>query len=197
MPSERASLPSVECHPVTLERWPDLEALFGPRGACGGCWCMWWLLKRSQFVRQKGEENRRALRHIVDAGGVPGLLAYTDGQPIGWCAVAPRESYAVLERSRILKRIDDAPVWSVVCFFVSKAFRGKGLTTALLRAAIEYAARHGARIVEGYPVEPKKARMPDVFAYTGLASAYRRVGFVEVARRSETRPLMRYFVEDR
>ena len=103
----------------------------------------------------------------------------------------------MLDRSRILKRIDDAPVWSVVCFFVSKAFRGKGLTTALLRAAIEYAARHGARIVEGYPVEPKKARMPDVFAYTGLASAYRQAGFVEVARRSETRPLMRYFVEDR
>jgi GNAT superfamily N-acetyltransferase len=197
MPSERVSLPSLECHPVTLERWPDLEALFGPRGACGGCWCMWWLLKRSQFVRQKGEDNRRALRHIVEAGGVPGLLAYTAGQPIGWCAVAPRESYAVLERSRTLKRIDDAPVWSVVCFFVSRAFRGKGLTTALLRAAVEYAARHGARIIEGYPVEPKKARMPDVFAYTGLASAYRQAGFVEVARRSETRPIMRCWVEDR
>jgi GNAT superfamily N-acetyltransferase len=196
MPSERASLPSVECHPVTPERWPDLEVLFGPRGACGGCWCMWWRLKRSQFVRQKGEENRNALRHIVVAGGAPGLLAYADGQPLGWCAVAPRESYAVLERSRILKRIDDAPVWSVVCFFVSKPHRGKGLTTTLLRAAVEYATTHGARIVEGYPVEPKKARMPDVFAYTGLASAYRKVGFVEVARRSETRPMMRYFVGD-
>jgi len=158
---------------------------------------MWWRLKRSQFVKQKGEENRRALRHIIEAGEIPGLLAYVDGQPIGWCAVAPRESYAVLERSRILKRIDDAPVWSVVCFLVSKAFRGKGLTTALLRAAVEYATRHGARIVEGYPVEPKKARMPDVFAYTGLASAYRKAGFVEVARRSETRPIMRYFVGDR
>jgi GNAT superfamily N-acetyltransferase len=158
---------------------------------------MWWRLKRSQFVWQKGEENRHALKHMIEAGGVPGLLAYADAQPIGWCAVAPRESYAVLERSRILKRIDDAPVWSVVCFFVSKGFRAKGLTTVLLRAAIEYAMGHGARIVEGYPVDPKKARMPDVFAYTGLASAYRKAGFVEVARRSETRPIMRYVVEDR
>jgi GNAT superfamily N-acetyltransferase len=197
MPSERASLPTVQCHPVTLQRWRDVEALFGPRGACGGCWCMWWRLKRSQFVKQKGEENRRALRQIIEAGEVPGLLAYADGRPIGWCAVAPRQSYAVLERSRILKRVDDAPVWSVVCFFVSKTFRGKGLTTALLRAAVEYATQHGAGIVEGYPVEPKKTRMPDVFAYTGLASAYRKAGFVEVARRSETRPIMRFFVGDR
>jgi GNAT superfamily N-acetyltransferase len=158
---------------------------------------MWWRLKRPQFVRQKGEENRNALKQMIEAGGVPGLLAYVDGQPIGWCAVAPRESYGVLERSRLLKRIDEAPVWSVVCFFVSKGFRGKGLTVELLRAAVDYATRHGAQIVEGYPVDPKKARMPDVFAYTGLAAAYRKAGFVEVARRSETRPIMRYVVGDR
>jgi GNAT superfamily N-acetyltransferase len=197
MPSAPRALPNIVCHPVDADRWPDLEALFGPRGACGGCWCMWWRLKRPQFVRQKGEENRNALKQMIEAGGVPGLLAYVDGQPIGWCAVAPRESYGVLERSRLLKRIDEAPVWSVVCFFVSKGFRGKGLTVELLRAAVDYATRHGAQIVEGYPVDPKKARMPDVFAYTGLAAAYRKAGFVEVARRSETRPIMRYVVGDR
>ena len=155
---------------------------------------MWWRLKRSQFERQKGEGNKSALRKIVNSGEIPGLLAYGNGQPIAWCSVAPRETYPVLERSRTLKRIDDQPVWSVVCFFVAKPFRRKGVTVKLLRAAVEYAKEHGARIIEGYPVEPKKTSMPDAFAFTGLASAFRKEGFVEVLRRSETRPIMRYFI---
>lgn len=194
MSSKTASLPALEFHPLTPERWKDLEALFGEQGACGGCWCMWWRLKRSQFEKQKGEGNKRALKKIVDSGEIPGLLAYTNGQPIAWCSVAPRESYSVLERSRTLKRIDDQPVWSVVCFFVAKPFRRKGVTVKLLRAAIEYAKEKGARIVEGYPVEPKKTKMSDTFAFTGLASAFHKAGFVEVLRRSETRPIMRYFI---
>jgi GNAT superfamily N-acetyltransferase len=194
MPSAPLAPQQVEFHPVSADRWRDLEALFGPRGACAGCWCMWWRLARSQFNAQKGEGNKHALNGLIEAGEIPGLLAYTDGQPVGWCAVAPRERYPVLERSRILKRVDDEPVWSVVCFFVRKSFRGKGLTTALLKAAVAYAARQGARIVEGYPVESKTSRMPDVFAYTGLASAFRQAGFAEVLRRSETRPIMRYFI---
>jgi len=196
MPSERASMPALEFHPLTLERWKDLEALFGKQGACGGCWCMWWRLKRSQFEKQKGEENKRALKKIVDSGEIPGLLAYANNQPIAWCSVAPRETYPVLERSRTLKRIDDQPVWSVVCFFVAKPFRRRGVTVKLLRAAVEYVKEQGARIVEGYPVEPKKTRMPDAFAYTGLVSTFRKAGFVEVLRRSETRPIMRYLIEE-
>lgn len=155
---------------------------------------MWWRLKRSEFEKKKGEGNKRALKRIVDSGEVPGLLAYANGQPIAWCSIAPRETYPVLERSRTLKRIDDQPVWSVVCFFVAKSFRRKGVTVRLLRAAVEYAKMQGARIVEGYPVESKKPRMPDVFAYTGLVSAFRKTGFAEVLRRSETRPIMRYFI---
>jgi len=192
--SKTASLPALEFHPLTPERWKDLEALFGERGACGGCWCMWWRLKRSQFEKQKGEGNRRALKKIVDSGEVPGLLAYAGGQPVAWCSVAPRETYSVLERSQTLKRIDDQPVWSVVCFFVAKPFRGKGVTVKLLRATVEYVKEQGARIIEGYPVEPKKTRMPDAFAYTGLVSTFRKAGFIEVLRRSETRPIMRYFI---
>lgn len=155
---------------------------------------MWWRLSRSQFNKQKGEGNRKGLKKIVDSGEVPGLLAYAEGEPIGWCAVAPRERFLALERSRILKRVDEEPVWSVVCFFVAKPFRQKGVTVKLLKAAVEYAQKHGAKIVEGYPIEPKKTKMPDVFAYTGLASAFRQAGFVEVLRRSETRPIMRYFI---
>ncbi len=181
-------------HPLTPARWRDLEALFGERGACGGCWCMWWRLKRSEYEKQKGEKNRQAFRKIVNSGQPPGLLAYQDGQAVAWCAVAPRETYPVLERSRVLKRVDDQPVWSVVCLFVARPHRRKGVTVELLKAAVEYARKQGAKIVEGYPVEPKSSKMPDTFVWTGLASAYSKAGFVEVARRSETRPIMRCFV---
>jgi len=194
MPTKSAFPPALELHPLTAERWKDLESLFGERGACGGCWCMWWRLKRSEFEKQKGEKNKKALKRIVDSGEIPGIIVYANGRPIAWCSVAPRESYPVLERSRTLKRVDEKPVWSVVCFFVAKPFRRKGVTVKLLRAAVEYAKKHGAKIVEGYPVEPRKTGMPDVFAWTGLVSAFRKAGFVEVLRRSETRPIMRYFV---
>jgi GNAT superfamily N-acetyltransferase len=188
------AMPEVKCHRLTADRWEDLEKLFGPRGATGGCWCMYWRLPRTQFAMHKGEGTKQAFRHLVERGDIVGLLAYAQGQPVGWCAIAPRESYPVLERSRILKRVDAMPVWSVVCFFVSKGFRGKGLTPVLLRAAVDYAVQHGAQIIEGYPVDPKTRRIPAAFAWTGLASVFRQAGFVEVLRRSETRPIMRYEV---
>ena len=186
----------LEFHPLTPERWKDLETLFGERGACGGCWCMWWRLKRSQFEKQKGQENKKSLKKIVDSGEIPGILAYTNGQPIAWCSVAQRRTYPVLERSRILKRIDDETVWSVVCFFVAKSFRRKRVTVKLLRAAIKYVSEQGGKIVEGYPMEPRKSQMPNAFAWTGLVSAFRKTGFVEVLRRSPTRPIMRYTLGD-
>ncbi|MFQ5662417.1 MAG: GNAT family N-acetyltransferase [Terriglobia bacterium] len=156
---------------------------------------MWWRVKRSQFEKQKGRENKRALKRIVKSGEVPGLLAYAGGEPIGWCALAPRECYPVLDRSRTLKRVDAKPVWSLVCFFVAKPFRRRGVTVKLLRAAVSYARKRGARVLEGYPVEPRrKSGVPDAFAWTGLAAAFRRAGFREVLRRSETRPIMRYFI---
>ena len=181
----------LEVHPLTADRWPDLERLFGPRGACGGCWCMWFRLKRSQFIEQKGPGNKRAFKKIVSSGEVPGLLAYVEGEPIGWCAVAPREAFPVLDRSRVLKRIDDRQVWSVVCFFVAKGFRRRGVTTELLNAAAVHARDNGATILEGYPVIARRGVMPDAFAYTGLPSAFLKAGFMEVVRRSPTRPIMR------
>ena len=108
--------------------------------------------------------------------------------------MAPRQAFPALERSRILKRVDDQPVWSVVCFFIAKTYRRQGLTVSLLRAAVKYARQQGARIVEGYPEDPKKANIPPPFAFTGLASAFLQAGFVEVLRRSETRPIMRYYI---
>ncbi|UCD39278.1 MAG: GNAT family N-acetyltransferase [Fidelibacterota bacterium] len=152
---------------------------------------MWWRLKRSEFEQQKGESNRRAFKAIVNSGVVPGILAYHDDQPIGWCAVQPREAYPALERSRILKPVDDQPVWSITCFFVARPYRRMGVTSRLIRAAVAFAREQGATIIEGYPKEQKKDKEADVFAWTGYVSAFKQVGFMEVARRSETRPVMR------
>jgi GNAT superfamily N-acetyltransferase len=184
-------------NPLTPERWQALEALFGERGACGGCWCMWWRLKRADFNQQKGAGNRRAFKDIVFSGQSPGILAYAGAQPVGWCALAPREAYPALERSRILKRVDDQPVWSVTCFFVAKPYRRRGLTVLLLDAAVGYARSQGAAILEGYPEEPGEGNQPAPFVFTGLASAFKKAGFVEVLRRSAKRPIMRYYLRDK
>ncbi len=181
-------------NPLTSKRWPDFEKLFGKNGACGGCWCMWFRLTRAEFEKQKGAGNKRAMKRIVNSGEVPGILAYVRDEPVGWCSVAPRETFSLLQRSRILKPIDDQPVWSIVCFFVAKPFRRKGVTVKLLEAAIDYVRKQSGKIVEGYAVEPKKDSVPDIFVYQGLAAAYRKAGFVEVLRRSPTRPIMRYFI---
>jgi len=194
MRAEYETLPELEFYPLTKDRWADFEKLFGERGACGGCWCMYWKLERSEFERQKGAGNRKAMKTIVNSGEVPGILAFAEAKPIAWCAVAPRDSYPALNRSRILKKIDDIPVWSIVCFFVDKQYRNRGVSIQLLRAAIAHVKNRGGEVLEGYPIEPKKDRMPAVFAYTGLASAFKQAGFVECARRSETRPIMRFYI---
>jgi len=155
---------------------------------------MWWRLRRSEFAKQTGKKNKSMMKKIVDSDEVPGLLAYVDGEPAGWCSVATRETFPVLDRSWTLKRIDDRPVWSVVCFYVAKPFRSKGLMTSLLKAAVEYAKRHGAGIVEGYPVDLKGRRISGSEGFTGVTSVFRKAGFVEAIRRSKNRPIMRYYV---
>lgn len=162
---------------------------------------MYWRLKRSEFTEKTGKGNRLAMQALIQSGEVPGLLAYIQPdneneppQAVGWVSIGPRQSFPVLERSRILKPVDDQPVWSIVCFFVARPYRRKGLMVPLINAAVEYARQQGAHIVEAYPVEPKQERTSDVFVYTGLASAFQKAGFVEAARRSETRPIMRKII---
>jgi GNAT superfamily N-acetyltransferase len=181
----------TEFYPVTADRWNDLETLFGKNGACAGCWCMWWRIGRAQWNQQKGERNRKALKKLVQSDKIPGILAYVDGNPAAWVSLAPREDFPVLENTRLFQRIDDEPVWSIVCFFTRRPYRRSGMTGKLLQAAIRYARAKGARVLEAYPVEPKKDTVPDLFAYTGFSSVFRKAGFVEVIRRSETRPMMR------
>ncbi len=188
-------LARVTFRAATASRWADIERLFGERGACGGCWCMVWRLPRKQWEAGKGAGNRRAFKRIVAAGRKPGVIAYLGREPIGWCAIAPRDDYPALARSRVLKKVDDMSVWSVSCLFVAKPYRHRGLSVALLDAAVDLAAKRGAEAVEGYPVEPAMQPMPDPFVWTGLPSAFRQAGFVEVSRRSKTRPIMRKIPE--
>ncbi len=178
-------------HAATPERWGDVERLFGERGACAGCWCMLWRRSRKDWTEGKGAGNRRALRRLIQDGKEPGILAYADGEAIGWCAVAPREDYPALGRSRVLQPVDDRPVWSVSCLFVARPYRRKGVSARLLTAAADHAARCGATIVEGYPTAPATDRAPDAFLWTGIPAAFERAGFREVARRSPTRPILR------
>lgn len=178
-------------HPLTPKRWPDFETLFGDHGAYGGCWCMWWRSTRREFEERKGEGNRRALKAIVDAGKVPGILAYLGKEPVGWCSVAPREEFSSLERSPVLKRLDDQPVWSIVCFFVAKGYRGQGVAEALIGGALDYVKNRGGSIAEAYPTPPKKTPLAPVSSFMGLPAMFARAGFVECARPSRSKWIMR------
>lgn len=176
--------------PLTPARWFELETLFGPSGACAGCWCMFWRLTGAEFAKASGAPNRRAFRSLVRRGRVPGFLGYWRGEAVAWCSVAPRSEFPRLDRSPILKPVDDRPVWSIVCLFIDRRHRKRGLSARMLATAARYARREGAQLLEGYPVEARR-RTADAFVYTGLASSFLAAGFHEVARRAPTRPIMR------
>ncbi len=179
-------------HPATAERWPDIETLFGPRGATGGCWCMWWRKARSAFDRDKGDVNRAEFADLVTEGPPPGLIGYRGGEPVAWVALAPRSAYPVAARSRIARvPSPDATMWLISCLFVHRDHRRQGLSTEMVRQAVAFAAANGARIVDAVPVE-NSAAQPDVFVFTGLPSTFLAAGFVEIARPGPHRPLMRY-----
>jgi GNAT superfamily N-acetyltransferase len=152
---------------------------------------MSWRLPKAEFERGKGLLNKAALKRIVSEGPPPGILAWSGSEPIGWCAVAPRESYVRLAKSRVLRPVDDRPVWSISCLFVRKEFRRRGISAKLLRAATELAGAHGANIVEGYPVAPYAANAPAAFLWTGTIASFEAAGFAEVKRGSPARPIFR------
>jgi GNAT superfamily N-acetyltransferase len=179
-------------HPADASRWADLEELFGERGACGGCWCMFWRVSRKEFEAGKGAGNKRKLKQIVNKKRPPGILAYLDDEVLGWCAVAPRAEYVALERSRILKPVDEKQVWSISCFFVKRPYRRQGFSVRLLRAAVDFALSQGATTVEGYPTDASTDKLADHFLWHGVSSAFAAAGFKEVLRRSPTRPIMRF-----
>jgi GNAT superfamily N-acetyltransferase len=177
--------------PLTPARWKDFEALFGENGACAGCWCQWVRRPSREFAALRGAKAKAAMKRIVVSGEVPGLLAYEGKKAVGWVAVGPRPAYKRLETSRVLKPVDEKPVWSVPCFFTHRDARGKGVSAFLARAAAEHAARRGAKLLEGYPVDTRGKRAPAAFVWWGTFPAFKKAGFREVARRSKTRPIVR------
>ncbi|MCL4507631.1 MAG: GNAT family N-acetyltransferase [Chloroflexi bacterium] len=181
-----------EFHPLTAERWPDLVRLFAHHGNPGYCWCMSWRLSGSAYAALDSAGRRQALENIVCAGTPTGILGYAGGEPVGWCSIAPRETYTRLERSTTLLRLDDRPVWSVVCFFVQRARRGSGAALKLLRVAVAYACTQGARIVEGYPVESRDGKPVTGYRYMGSVSTFRKAGFQDAGLAANGRRIMRF-----
>lgn len=172
--------------PVIPDRWDDLVTLFGPNGAYSNCWCTWWRLSAKTWDAAGPDARREQLHETVRSGPAPGLLAYHDGAPVGWVAVAPRAEYPRLNRSPHTRPVDDVPVWSVTCFWIPRAQRRAGVATALLGAARDHAAQAGAPAIEGYPVDPAMRRVGASDAYTGTVPMFQRAGFAEMARRSPT-----------
>ena len=173
-----------ETHPLTTDRWGDLEALFGKNGAWGGCWCMWWKWTAKEFDEHKGDSNRAALRAACSERP-PGLLGYIDGVVCGWVAIEPKEAYPRLLRSRTLTPVDEQPVWSVTCFYIATKARRRGVSATLLQAAVDWAARNGATIVEGYP------SLSNPHDWMGLPTTYERCGFERVSAPRGKRVIMR------
>jgi GNAT superfamily N-acetyltransferase len=184
--------PGFTVRPLTPDTWADLEELFGlPGGSIvRGCWCMFYRRTGRHSGALNGAENKPQLRRLVDEGTVPGLVGYLGGSPVGWISLGPRADYLKLQRSPIMKPVDDADVWSIVCTYVAQKHRGEGLQHRLLDAAVRYARDNGVRLLEAYPVD-KPQRSHDDFMFFGSRSLYERAGFTEVVRRSPTRVVMR------
>jgi GNAT superfamily N-acetyltransferase len=179
----------VTVEPLTAERWPALENLFGPSGASNGCWCMYWRLG-PRYKDRPREDNKRDLQRLAASDRPPGLLAFDAGSAIGWCELAPRSDLAWLAHAKYLQPVDDLPVWSVPCFFVRRSHRGKGVMPALIDAAVRAAASAGAPALEAYPIDTTAPGHTGNL-FPGIASAFAARGFEVVARRKPDRPIMR------
>ena len=195
-----AARSELEILPLTPDRLPDVAMLFGQGGDPRFCWCAWYRVRSVNFKTTTAEANRTVLQQATNSlaaeGRAPGLLAYRDGEPIGWVSLGPRDDYERLQHSKVLAPVDDRPVWSIICFVVARRARGQGVARALLGAAIAYARDHGATLLEAYPADTDGGRIPAAHAFKGTVSMFEAAGFEVVERRqanrtSAPRPIVR------
>ena len=189
-------LAELTVEPLTKSNWGKFEELFGEKGACGNCWCMFFRLPPTEFVEGKVDNvNKAKKKELVWQGKPTGILCCYEGKAIGWCALAPRKDFPKLQKSRVHKPIDDKPVWSIPCFFIHKDFRRMGVSVAMLKGLIAYAKKSKIKILEAYPTIPTQDKWPDSFLWIGLYKSFERAGFKIVDRTSKKRPMVRYYVD--
>ena len=177
--------------PLTPDLWPALADLFGPLGACNGCWCMYWRIG-AEYRKRPPERNREDFRKVVQEGPPPGLLAFQGDLAIGWCQLTPRDWLPVIDRNWRLRRVDELPVWCISCFYIRKGYRRQGVTAQLTKSAISYAKARGAVALEAYPLD---ADLTPSSSGTGYRTTFERAGFRIIARHFAPRPVMRYEFE--
>jgi GNAT superfamily N-acetyltransferase len=199
MENGKVPLHDIEIHPASADRWEDMEKLFGANGAFAGCWCMYWRVRHAEFGKINGEKAKAAMQELTTRPLAPGVMAYLEGQPVGWCSVGPREEFVALAHSKDLAPVDDTPVWSIVCFFINKKYRRMGVSAELLRGAVQYAEEHGAQVVEAYPLDMDCERLKDhkltrYSGFMGIASVFEKAGFEKVKNATEVQLVMRYRV---
>lgn len=189
-------LSRITFEPLSRDNWGKFIKLFGEKGACGNCWCMYYRLKKSDFNEGKAADgNKEAMHLLVKENKPTGILGFYEDQAIAWCAFAPREHFIKLEKSRVHKRIDNKPVWSIPCFFIDKNFRRHGVSVAMLQGVINYARENNIKIIEAYPTIPTTGKLPDSFLWIGLYKSFERAGFKIVDRTSKNRPMVRYYID--
>ena len=194
--SQKGFLEELTFEPLSKNNWSNFVQLFGAKGACGNCWCMFFRLPKPEFEEGKQENgNKERMKELVWQNQSTGIMGFYKEQAIAWCAFAPREKFTKLENSRVHKRIDNNEVWSIPCFFIHKDFRRLGVSVEMLKAIIKYARSKKIKIIEAYPAIPTQEKLPDAFAWIGLYRSFEQAGFIIVDRKSKNRPMVRYYTD--
>lgn len=184
---------NLSFQPLNTSNFGDFEYLFGEKGACEGCWCMQCRLQADEFEAGRGEGNHLAMKALVKSGRIPGIIAYNDNEPVGWCSLGNREDFPRLPKSHEVQIIDEQ-TWIVSCLFIRRDWRRRGVKRALLKHLIAYCQTKGAKVLESHQCNSKFSKYPDAFAWSGIEKAYEAVGFDKVADLSDKRPIMRYLL---